>query len=126
MPRHSHNPRGRLLERTFRKKANLNTLVILLPTYYNPDAMGERKKIEPEKWRITMAEIEQLFSGYQQIHITGWNRDDNVKEDLYRFEIDLFVTPAKVAAILRWKHLLKRRFKQRSIYMRFSEWAFWL
>jgi hypothetical protein len=115
-----------LLERAFRKKANLRTLVVLLPTYYNPDAMGERKEIEPEKWRITMAEIERRFSGYQQIKIIGWNRDDNVKDDLFRFEIDLLATPAKVAAILRWKYVLKRRFKQRSIYMRLSEWAFWL
>lgn len=98
----------------------------MLPTYYNPDALGARKKIEPEKWRVTMVEIEQLFSGYQQLHITGWNREDNVKDDLYRFEIDLIVTPAKAAAMLRWKHALERRFEQRSIYMRFSERVFWL
>jgi len=54
--------------------------------------MGARKKIETEKWRITMAEIDRLFSGYQQMHITGWNREDNVKDDLYRFEIDLNIT----------------------------------
>lgn len=69
----------------------------MLPTYYNPDALGARRKIEPEKWRVTMFEIERLFSGYQQMHITGWNREDNVKDDLYRFEIDLIVTPAKAA-----------------------------
>lgn len=126
MPHRSHNPKNRLSERTFRRREDLRTLVVLLPTYYNPDALGARKKIEPEKWRVTMVEIEQLFSGYQQLHITGWNREDNVKDDLYRFEIDLIVTPAKAAAMLRWKHALERRFEQRSIYMRFSERVFWL
>jgi hypothetical protein len=114
------------LERNFRKKEGRRTLVILLPTYYNPDALGARKRIEPEKWRATMVEIERFFSGYQRMHINGWNSEDNVKDDLYRFEIDLIVSPAKVAAILRWKHVLERRFEQRSIYMRLSERAFWL
>ena len=126
MPNRSHNSKSRLLERSFRRRQSLCTLVVLLPTYYNPDAMGARKKIEPEKWRATTAEIERLFSGYQQVHITGWNREDNVKDDLYRFEIDLIVTRAKAAAILRWRHTPKRRFEQRSIYMRLSERAFWL
>ena len=92
MQRGPHNPKSRLLKRTFRRRRNLCTLVVLLPTFYNPDAMGARKKIETEKWRITMAEIDRLFSGYQQMHITGWNREDNVKDDLYRFEIDLNIT----------------------------------
>lgn len=87
---------------------------------------GMRKEIEPEKWRATIAEIERLFSGYQQMHITGWNREDNVKDDLYCFEIDLIVTRAKAAAILRWRHILEYRFEQRSIYMRLSERTFWL
>jgi len=126
VPHRSPNPKRRFLEQAFRKRANLRTLVVLLPTYYNPDAMGARKKIEPEKWRATMVEIERFFSGYQQMHINGWNSEDNVKDDLYRFEIDLIVTSAKVATILRWKHVLERRFKQRSIYMRFSERVFWL
>ena len=73
-----------------------------------------------------MVEIECFFSGYQQMHIIGWNSEDNVKDDLYRFEIDLIATPAQVAAILRWKHVLERRFEQRSIYMKFSERIFWL
>jgi hypothetical protein len=126
VPRRSHNPKRRLLERTFRRKQDRRTLVILLPTYYNPGASGARKKIEPEKWRATMVEIECFFSGYQQMHIIGWNSEDNVKDDLYRFEIDLIATPAQVAAILRWKHVLERRFEQRSIYMKFSERIFWL
>lgn len=126
MPHRSPNPKHWLLERTFRKQEGRRTLVILLPTYYNPDALGVRKKVEPEKWRATMVEIERFFSGYQQMHINGWNSEDNVKDDLYRFDFDLIVTPAKVAAILRWKHVLEHRFEQRSIYMKFSERVFWL
>lgn len=69
--------------RTFREKGTLRTLVILLPTFYNPDALGVRKKkIEPEKWLLTMAEIERLFSGYQQLHVNGWNSADNVTEEV--------------------------------------------
>ena len=93
----------------------------MLPTFYNPDALGIRKKIEPEKWRLTMAEIKRLFSGYQQVHVNGWNREDNVTEELYRFEIDLVVTPAIVALIRRWRLVLQLRFEQRVIYMRLSE-----
>jgi hypothetical protein len=126
MPRRSHNSKRRPSERIFRRRQNLCTLVVLLPTYYNPDALGGRKKIEPEKWRVTMAEIERLFSGYQQMHITGWNRADRVKDDLYRFEIDLIVTRAKADAILRWRQTLERRFEQRLIYMRCFEPLFWL
>jgi hypothetical protein len=126
MPRRSYNSKRRLSERIFRRRQNLCTLVVLLPTYYNPDALGARKKIEPEKWRVTMAEIERLFSGYQRMHITGWNREDRVNDDLYRFEIDLIVTRAKADAILRWRQTLERRFEQRSIYMRCFEPTFWL
>jgi hypothetical protein len=73
-----------------------------------------------------MAEIERLFSGYQQIPVNGWNRKDNVTDDPYRFEVDLIVTPAKVAAIRRWRHALKNRFEQRSIYMKLSDRVTWL
>jgi ribonucleotide reductase beta subunit family protein with ferritin-like domain len=97
-----------------------------LPTCYNPDARGARKKIEPEKWRVTMVELERLFSGYQRMHIAGWNREDRVHDDLYRFEIDVIVTRAKADAILRWRQTLERRFAQRSIYMRCFEPTFWL
>ncbi len=82
------------------EKRGRRTLLILLPTYYNPDALGVRKKIEPEKWHATMVEIERFFSGCQQMHINGWNSEDNVKDDLHRFEVDLIVNSAKVAAIL--------------------------
>ena len=69
----SQNQKRRSLERTLVQQGR-RTLVILLPTYYNPNALGVRKKVEPEKWRATTAEFERFFSGYQRMHIKGWNR----------------------------------------------------
>jgi hypothetical protein len=48
MPHRSHNSKRRLSERIFRRRQSVCTLVVLLPTYYNPDALGAHEKIEPE------------------------------------------------------------------------------
>lgn len=46
---------------------------------------------------------------------------DHMRDDLYRFETDLFVTPAIAKMIRRWKPVLKRRFEQREVYVRISD-----
>ena len=104
----------------------LRTLVLLLPRFRNPDSSGLRQKIELHKWKMTLREIERICPGYQRFHVKGWNREDNVRDDLYRFEADLLVTPANTALIRGWKNVLARRFEQREIYIRSSGRVTWL
>jgi len=126
VPQRSFKPKRRLLSKAAPENALCHTFVFLLPLYYNPDPLGARKRIEPEKWRVTMMEIERLFPGYQQLQVSGWNSEDNVRDDLVRFEIDLIVTPVLIAVIRRWRPILERRFEQRSIYMKVSGPVIWL
>lgn len=109
-----------------RSRASLRTIILLLPRFRNPDSNGSRQKIELHKWKLTLREIEQFFPGYQRLRVKGWNREDNVRDDLYRFETDLVVTRAKAALIRRWKNVLAARFDQREIYIKISERVAWL
>jgi hypothetical protein len=109
-----------------RKRATFRTLVLLLPRFRNPDAAGSRRKFELNKWKTTLRETEEIFPGYQRFPVKGWNPVDHVRDDLYRFETDLFVTPAIAKMIHRWKLVLKRRFEQRDVYVRISNKVSWL
>lgn len=109
-----------------RHRPALRTLVLLLPRFRNPDSDGSRRKIELQKWKTTLYEIRQTFSGYQVSRVRGWNREDRVRDELYRFEIDLFVTPARVHLIRNWGNVLARRFEQRMIYIKISDAGNWL
>lgn|ERR1039458_4371717 len=109
-----------------RKRATLRTLVLLLPRFRNPDAAGSRRKFELHKWKATLREIKEIFPGYQRFPVKGWNPVDHVRDDLYRFETDLFVTPAIAKMIRRWKPVLKRRFEQREVYVRICNGVTWL
>ena len=107
-------------------RATLRTLVLLLPRFHNPDSNGARRKIELHKWKKTLREIERIFPGYQRFRVKGWNREDNVRDELYRFEADLVITREIVHLIRQWKTLLASRFKQREIYIKSSERVTWL
>jgi hypothetical protein len=109
--RHTKRPKAQ-------KRTTMCTLVLLLPRFYNPDSTGARRKIELHKWKITIREIERIFPGYQRFRVKGWNREDNVRDHLYRFEVDLFITRKMASLIRDWKSVLARRFKQREIYIR--------
>jgi hypothetical protein len=101
-------------------------MTVLLPRFRNPDSNGTRRKIELHKWKITLREIEQFFPGYQRLRVKGWNKEDNVRDDLYRFEADIVVTRANADWIRRWKIVLADRFDQREIYIKISGRVVWL
>jgi len=107
-------------------RGTLRSLTVLLPRYYNPDSRGIRKKIELRKWVITLREIRHLFSGYQRHRVKGWNSEDNVGDDFFRFDVDLIFTPVFAHLLHRWRVILERRFEQRSIYMKISNRVTWL
>ncbi len=63
---------------------------------------------------------------YRRFCVKGWNREDNMQDDLYRFEADLLITSKMASLIRRWKSVLARRFKQREIYIKISERVRWV
>ena len=67
-----------------------------------------------------------FFSGYQAFRVRGWNREDNVRDDLYRFEVDLPVTRVEAALLRQWERTLALRFEQRAIYIKMSDMVTWL
>lgn len=100
----------------------LQTLIILIPLFYNQNGDAERLAIEPVKVKQTEGEIRRYFTGYSRYQTDGWYRDVQTGEescDLHlRFEIDDNFTLADVAFLKKWKQTLEHRFEQRSIYMK--------
>ena len=116
----------RAREQPLRTRPALRTLILLLPRFRNPDATGLRRKIELHTWKTTLREVKTFFSGYQAFRVRGWNREDNVRDDLYRFEVDLPVTRVEAALLRQWERTLALRFEQRAIYIKMSDMVTWL
>lgn len=105
---------------------DLRTLTILIPRYYNPEPNGTRNKIEWHKLRLTLAEIHLLFPGYTVAPTKGWNREDNVRDEHLKFQVDFVLTPSTWESICAWKKMLERRFHQRAMYMKVTNGSVWL
>lgn len=102
------------------------TLTLHIPRFCNPGERGRRKKCELSKLKLTLREMRTMFSGYSVTSTKGWNRDDQVRDSHYRFEIDFFVTTSRLESIRAWKLSLEERFEQHSIYMKLSDRTIWL
>lgn len=102
------------------------TLIVLIPRFYNPDRSGNRKEVEQLKLKLTETEIRRLFGGYTVLSCIGWDSLTHVEDSHLRFEVDL----SKRAALNRlrdWKRILERRFRQSKIYMKISRApSYWL
>lgn len=101
-----------------------STLVFCIPLFYNPGEDGSRAAVEPEKFVQTVWEIRRNFSGYQFWLIHGWYRDgvtgQEFVDDLWRFEIDGSFDVDQLHFFKSWKGELETRFRQQSIYFKFS------
>jgi hypothetical protein len=102
------------------------TLTLLIPRLYNPETDGERKKIEWHKLRQTIAEMRLLFSGYTVVRARGWNREDNVRDKFLQFQIDFALTSCVWESMRVWEKILRRRFRQRAMYMKITNGSAWL
>lgn len=126
--RSEHGKHGRAAVR--QRTAILRTLTLLIPLTYNPDERGVRQEIESSKLAQTESELRQHFSGYSVSETQGWYRSPVTGEDFndrhLRYEIDIAVTTGIVQSLRRWKRVLEKRFRQDSIYMRFSGPISWL
>lgn len=113
-----------------RPALRVETLVVLIPLFYNPDACGRRLPIESWKLLQTEAEIRRLFTGYSKSNTTGWYRDVERHKEyldrLFRYEIDGTFDPGLLRALRLWKRQLARRFRQAAIYMRLTNSGVWL
>lgn len=105
---------------------DVRSLTILIPRYYNPGSNGTRRKIEWHKLRATISEMHLLFSGYTVSSSKGWNREDNVRDEHFQFQIDFIFTPWTWESICVWKKMLERRFHQRALYIKLTNGSTWL
>ena len=97
-------------------------LVILLPSFYNPDKNGDRKPIEPEIFEKTFAEIKQFVSGFRLYEGRGWCHSLRFRgdfDDHLRVELDALFSVEDMPFLQSWKLELTFRFQQDSIYMFF-------
>lgn len=112
------------------QQAQPQTLILLVPLSYNPDADGVRTPVEPWKLSLTEREVRLFFDGYSTFQIRGWYRDPETHEEywdlLLRYEIDLAIFPSSKNLLSAWKARLQRRFRQQAIYMKLSPKGDWL
>ncbi|MEZ7891099.1 MAG: hypothetical protein QMC67_05090 [Candidatus Wallbacteria bacterium] len=104
----------------------LFTVLIMLPTKYNPDAVGNRKDIPLGDIQKTALEILEKFDQCSTIDpfpkIGLWKRtgviNDIIEDINVTLEMDK-VTPAKKDALIKYcREVLLERFKQEAIHMR--------
>ena len=98
------------------------TLILLLPLFYNPDSKGYRKAISKVLIERTISEMQRMFGGYTLTRAMGWYWDETnntgVSDELVRLEVDGVFTGSDLRALHEWKGKLRHRFKQDYIYMR--------
>ncbi len=98
------------------------TLILLLPLFYNPDSKGYRKPISNTLIQRTISEMQRMFSGYTLARVMGWYWEETksvgVPDELVRLEVDGVFTGDDLRALHEWKRRLRRRFRQDYIYMR--------
>lgn len=97
---------------------SLCTLKLLIPRFHNPDEHGRRRKCSFAKWKLTVREIRQLFTGYSVTSTKGWNSEDRVRDSHYCFEMDFLETPELIERIREWNPVLGPGVEQREIYMK--------
>lgn len=103
------------------------TVLIPLPTFYNPDAAGTRQMIEEDKFVSTAEDISKRFGGgmlhrFTERPPTGfwWNRGILSQDEMSVFEVDMLDTEENRRWIRAYaKDVLLKRFRQDAIYLRF-------
>jgi mRNA-degrading endonuclease YafQ of YafQ-DinJ toxin-antitoxin module len=115
---------------TAKAETTLRALTLLIPRTYNPDENGRRRKVELSKLVDTFQEIRQLTPGYTLHQLQGWYKDPGnekwVRDQHFRVDIDLLVTPKIHLFLFQWKRVLEIRFEQQSMYMSLSKEIMWV
>jgi len=66
--------------------------------------------------------MRRMFSGFTVTRAMGWYWDESsrigVSDDLVRCEVDGMFTGSDLHTLQEWKKTLRRRFRQKYIYMR--------
>jgi hypothetical protein len=104
------------------------TALILLPTFYNPDAAGNRHAIEDEKFMQTATEVSELLQEGGILHLSResppagfwWNRGVVETDVLAILEVDMEDTEENRNRLESYaKGVLLGRFQQEAIYIKF-------
>lgn len=106
------------------------TALIILPKYYNPDNQGHRKAVERRKCILTAKEITKLFADFDggcTLHWdpkTGfWGKHGKImQDDIVLLEVDI-PADGKQRLIKYARDVLKRRFQQEAIYIKFLPYS---
>lgn len=109
-----------------RPRSALLTITVLLPLFYNRNALGIRYPVGIKKISHTIDEMKRQFSGFSLSLYAGWCREDRVWDLHLRAKIDIEMEQDMRLELLGWKALLEDRFRQRSIYMCASAPILWL
>lgn len=109
------------------RKQKLCTVLVLLPTKYNPDEKGERQQVpigDVQKTAVEILEKLGLLSTVDPLPKVGlWKRlgiiDEVVKDVNVTLELDK-VSVAKKGKLIKYcRDVLLERFQQDAIHMRF-------
>jgi len=100
--------------------------LLLLPTEYNPEASGRRRRIEAWKYVATMRELAMRFGGGSLLRRARgirrgfwWDRGILHEDELLAVEVDIPDTRAARQWIRRYaREILLPRFAQKAIYVR--------
>jgi hypothetical protein len=103
------------------------TVLVPLPTFYNPDSAGVRELIEEDKFLTTAAEISERFGGGMLHRFTTqppagfwWSRGILSQDEMSVFEVDMLDTEENRRWIRAYaKDVLLKRFRQDAIYLKF-------
>lgn len=101
--------------------------LVVLPQRYNPDAKGERRRVEDAKFEKTMGEIAVQFGGgvlwrHNASPPRGfwWDRGVLYADEITVVEVDIpNDATAKEWLVQYARNILGPRFKQKAIYLRF-------
>ena len=100
--------------------------LFLLPTEYNPDASGRRRRIEPSKYLATMRELATEFGGGSLLRRGRgirrgfwWDRGVLHEDELLAVEVDIPDTRRARQWVRKYaRDILLPRFAQQAIYVR--------
>ena len=103
------------------------TALIPLPLFYNPEPSGKRRPVEDEKFVRTAEEIAGIFGGgtlyrFERESPRGfwWNAGVVSDDVLALLEVDFPDTTANRAKLISYaRDVLKKRFEQDAIYVKF-------
>ncbi len=100
------------------------TVLILLPTEYNPDRKGKRRSIPMTKFQKTATEIDKKFGLGCTLDLYPkhgfWAKSKVIYEDVnVLLEIDSFPKSERKRLIKYCESELLKRFKQKSILIKF-------